>query len=122
MDDVDEESEFIKVRKRNWARLIAKVWKDDPEWCPRCGSKLEVLSAFVARLLASQSSPAQDDVIEKILRCRHEWAPPWQRERQPRGPPKQLEFFQDEGSQVPTWNPEDENQGEASRGAGVGTP
>ena len=102
VDDVDEESEFIKVRKRNWARLIAKVWKDDPEWCPRCGSKLEVLSAI--------SSPAQDDVIEKILRCRHEWAPPWQRERQPRGPPKQLEFFQDEGSQVPTWNPEDENQ------------
>ena len=102
MDDVDEESEFIKVRKRNWARLIAKVWKDDPEWCPRCGSKLEVHSAFVARLLASH--------------------PPWQRERQPRGPPKQLEFFQDEGSQVPTWNPEGENQGEASRGAGVGTP
>ena len=33
----------------------------------------EVLSAFVARQLASQSSPAQDDVIERILRCRGEW-------------------------------------------------
>jgi hypothetical protein len=62
---VDEESEFVRVRKRNWARLISKVWKDDPEICPECGSKLEVLSAI--------SSPAQDDVIERILRCRGEW-------------------------------------------------
>jgi hypothetical protein len=61
------------MRKRNWARLISKVWKDDPEICPDCGAKLEVLSAFVARPLASQSSPAQDDVIERILRCRGEW-------------------------------------------------
>jgi len=65
VDEEDEESEFVKVRKRNWARLIAKVWKEDPEICPECGSKLEVLSAI--------SSPAQDDVIEKILRCRGEW-------------------------------------------------
>ena len=73
VDEEDEESEFVRVRKRNWARLIARVWKDDPEICPECGSKLEVLSAFVARQLASQSSPAQDDVIERILRCRGEW-------------------------------------------------
>ena len=32
-----------------------------------------MLSAFVAHPLASQSSPAQDDVIEKILCCRGEW-------------------------------------------------
>ena len=67
-----EESEFVKLRKRNWARLIARVWKDDPEVCPDCGSKLEVLSAFVARLLASQSSPAQDDVIENGSALRYE--------------------------------------------------
>ena len=70
--------------------------------CPDCGAKLEVLSAL--------SSPAQDDIIEKILRCRGEWRPPWERERQPCGPPKQLEIFPEQGSQVPTWNPEDENQ------------
>ena len=110
VEEEDEESEFIKLRKRNWARLIAKVWKDDPEVCPQCGAKLELLSAFVARPLASQSSPAQDGVIEKILRCRGEWRPPWEPERPPRGPPKQLEFFREQGSQVPTWNPEDENQ------------
>ena len=98
VEEKDEESEFVKVRKRNWARLIARVWKDDPEVCPECGSKLEVLSAI--------SSPAQDDVIERILRCRGEWCPPWERER----PPKQLEMFSEQGSGVPIWNPEDENQ------------
>ena len=73
VDEEDEESAFVRVRKRHWARLSAKVWKENPEICPQCGSKLEVLSAFVARQLASQSSPAQDDVIERILRCRGEW-------------------------------------------------
>ena len=135
VDEEDEESEFVKVRKRNWARLIAKVWKEDPEICPECGSKLEVLSAI--------SSPAQDDVIEKILRCRGEWPcglravalrlrdqpssattlravpalsgrsaarelashPPWERERPPRGPPKQLEMFSEQGRGVPICNP-----------------
>ena len=110
VDEEDKESEFLKVRKHNWARFIAKVWKDDPEVYPGCGSKLEVLAAFVARPLASQSSPAQDEVIEKIRRCRGEWSPPWEHERSSRGPPKQLEIFPDDASEVPTWNPEDENQ------------
>ena len=26
VDEDDEETEFVRVRKRNWARLIAKVW------------------------------------------------------------------------------------------------
>ncbi len=97
----DPDSEFVRVRKRSWARLIQKVWLDDPEACPRCGSHMVVLAAI--------SSPEQDDVIERILKSRGEWRPPWERERQPRGPPKQLDLFE-EDSQVPTWNPEDENQ------------
>ena len=76
VDEEDEAREFVRVRKRNWARLIQKVWKDDREICPECGSNLEVLAAFVARPFASQSSSAEDDVIEKILRCRREWSPP----------------------------------------------
>ena len=77
-----------------------EVWLDDPALCPKCGKKMIVLAAI--------SSPAQDDVIERILKKRREWDPPWQRERQARGPPKQTELFQD--SQVPVWSPEDENQ------------
>jgi ribosomal protein S27E len=75
----EEESGFVKMRRRNWARLIMKVWMEDPEKCPRCGEKMKVLAAI--------SSPAQDGVIEKILRARGEWDPPWLRHRPARGPP-----------------------------------
>jgi len=102
VEEAEEESHFVRVRKRNWARLIRRVWMDDPELCPQCGSKLELLSAI--------SSPAQDDVIKKILKCRGEWRPPWEHERPPRGPPKQLQIFPDDGGQVPIWNPADDNQ------------
>ena len=74
-----EESEFVKVRRRNWARLIKKVWLDDPTLCPRCGKEMKVIAAIC--------SPGQDDVIEKILRARGEWDPPWKRRRPARGPP-----------------------------------
>ncbi len=105
----DEESEFVRVKKRNWARLIARVWKEDPELCPSCGSRMVVLAAI--------SSPAQDDVIERILKSRNQWNPPWLRHRPARGPPRELELFDDfEESQVPSWNPEDENQDTAGDG------
>ncbi len=97
----EEDSNFVKVRRRNWARLIAKVWLSDPEACPECGGHMRVLAAI--------SSPAQDDVIERILRCRNQWQPPWERQRLPRGPPRQLELFQDDPG-VSVWDPEDENQ------------
>ncbi len=74
-----EESEFVKVRKRNWAKLIAKIWMENPELCPRCRSPMVVLSAI--------ASPAQDEVIEKILKHLHLWDPPWSRQRSARGPP-----------------------------------
>ena len=75
----ETEDEFTRKRRRNWARLIARTWLDDPEICPRCGTTMEVLAAI--------SSPAQEDVIEKILRSRGEWDPPWKRPRKIRGPP-----------------------------------
>ena len=47
------------------------------------------------RVIAALTSPHQDAIIERILRARGEWAPPWERERRARGPPphpRQLEF------------------------------
>ena len=44
------------------------------------------------RVLSAISSPAQDDVIEKILKARGEWDPPWLRQRASptaRAPPQQ---------------------------------
>ena len=58
---------FVRLRRRSWARLIRKVWLDDPELCPRGKKPMKVLAAI--------SSPAQDDVIERILRARGEWPP-----------------------------------------------
>jgi hypothetical protein len=72
-----EESGFVKVRRRNWARLIMKVWLDDPEICPKCGERMKVLAAI--------SSPSQDGVIERILRARGEWNPPGSARSRPGG-------------------------------------
>ncbi len=44
------------------------------------------------RVIYAISSPAQDDVIEKILKSVGKWDPPWQRAGKIRGPPRQLEF------------------------------
>ncbi len=77
---VESEGEFLKVRRRNWARLIHRTWHEDPSLCPSCGNAMKIVSAI--------SSPAQDDVIEKVLRARGEWAPPWLKTRPARGPPQ----------------------------------
>jgi hypothetical protein len=89
---------FLEVQ---YDQTIRKVWLVDPEDCPRCGSHMVVLAAI--------SSPEQDAVIERILKSRNEWHPPWLRRRPARGPPTHAELFAEE-CQVPTWNPEDENQ------------
>lgn len=103
----DEDSEFVKLRRKNWARLIAKVYVENPALCGGCGQEMKVISAL--------TSPHQDDVIERILRHRGQWDPPWKRDRKIRGPPRQLEILtqtaedfsqvlpeaQDEFSQVP---------------------
>ena len=51
----EEESQFVKVRRKNWARLIAKVWLEDPSLCASCGKEVKVVSAL--------SSPHQDDIL-----------------------------------------------------------
>ncbi|MFQ5655290.1 MAG: transposase, partial [Planctomycetota bacterium] len=75
----DEDSEFVRLRRRSWAQLIRKVWLDDPELCERCGARMRIISAL--------SSPARDDVIRKILESRGEWDPPWLKDGRRRGPP-----------------------------------
>jgi hypothetical protein len=91
---IDEgESGFVRVRRRNWARLIARTYLEDPEVCARCGKRMRVLSAI--------SSPAQDAVIERILKSRGEWDPPWGRPAAARGPPRPLEAAE------PAWEPAD---------------
>ena len=75
----EEESEFVKLRRRTWARLISRVYLDDPSLCRSCQKPMQIISAL--------TSPHQDEAIEKILRHRGQWHPPWQIERKARGPP-----------------------------------
>ena len=51
------------------------------------------------KIISALNSPHQDDGIERILRARGEWNPPWQRAEKIRGPPRQLEFEEAEFSQ-----------------------
>jgi hypothetical protein len=53
----DEHEEFRKQRRRSWARLIKKIYLDDPLTCPKCSGRLRIIS-FIENPL----------VIEKILR------------------------------------------------------
>ncbi len=98
----EEESEFVKLRLRNWARLIAKVYLENPALCGSCGKEMKIISAL--------TSPHQDDVIERILRARDEWDPPWRRERRARGPPKQREIFTAEDYEFSQVAPESEEE------------
>ena len=56
----EQDDEFQRKRRRNWARLIAKVYMEDPQVCRTCGKPMRIIAAI--------TSPGQDDVIERILR------------------------------------------------------
>jgi hypothetical protein len=99
----DEDSDFVRTRRKNWARLISKVYLEDPELCPKCGERMKVVAAI--------SSPAQDDVIEKILRSLGLWNPPWKRPPRARGPPRQAQLLDESSfSQLPVIEEEDLSQ------------
>jgi hypothetical protein len=55
----DEDSEFLRNRKRGWAKLISKIWKDDPGVCRNCGKRMKIIAVI---------GPDQHDVIERFLR------------------------------------------------------
>jgi len=46
-----------KEFRKNWARLIKKIYNVDPLVCPQCHGRMRIISAI-----------EQADVIEKILK------------------------------------------------------
>ena len=52
-----------------------------------------------------ETSPREDHTIERILKSRGAWEPPWKRQRRARGPPKELELVPDE----PQFAPQDDD-------------
>ena len=63
-----------KEHKRNWARLIQKIYEIDPLCCPACSGKMKVISII-----------EPPDVIKKILRYLGLW------DRKARPPPKNVD-------------------------------
>jgi len=58
----EEGSEFVKLRRKSWARLISRVYLEDPSLLRSCRKPM--------RIIAALTSPHQDEAIEKILRHR----------------------------------------------------
>jgi hypothetical protein len=52
-----ESDESSKERRKNWARLIQKIYEVDPLTCPKCSAKMKVISVI-----------EDQDVIKKILK------------------------------------------------------
>jgi hypothetical protein len=66
-----ESDESSKERRKNWARLIQKIYEVDPLTCPKCSAKMKVISVI-----------EDQDVIKKILKHLGLW------EVKPRPPPR----------------------------------
>jgi len=60
-----------KEYRRNWARLIQKIYELDPLTCPKCASQMRVISLI-----------EDEEIIEKILKHLGLW------DRKARPPPK----------------------------------
>ena len=52
-----ESDESSKEHRKNWARLIQKIYDVDPLICPKCSGKMKVISVI-----------EDQDVIKKILK------------------------------------------------------
>jgi len=66
-----ESDESSRERRKNWARLIQKIYEVDPLTCPKCSGKMKVISVI-----------EDQDVIKKILKHLGLW------EVKPRPPPR----------------------------------
>ena len=73
---------FAFQRRRNWARVLKKIYEVDPLTCPRCGSQMEII-AFIEEWT----------VIRKILQHLGLWDRPQRSPPPPRLFPHKLEAF-----------------------------
>jgi hypothetical protein len=66
-----ESDGLSKERRKNWARLIQKIYEVDPLTCPKCSGKMKVISVI-----------EDEQVMKKILKHLGLW------EVKPRPPPR----------------------------------
>ena len=73
---VPENDDSSKERRKNWARLIQKIYEVDPLTCPKCSGEMKVISVI-----------EDEEVIKKILKHLGLWdvkaRPPPRKEKPP---------------------------------------
>ena len=74
-----EPEENSKEYRKNWARLIQKIYEVDPLTCPKCSGRMKVISVI-----------DDEEVIKKILKYLGLWElnPPYFWRAKARPPPK----------------------------------
>ncbi len=65
------------LARQAWAKLIAKIWKQDPSVCERCGSQMRVI-AFIQ----------EPETVQKILQHVGLWRDPAPSTTAARAPPE----------------------------------
>jgi len=76
--DLEEPTPFERRRRIRWAKLIRRVWLEDPLLCPNCGGEMHIIS-FITEL----------SVIDRILR-HLKWRPGESLVTSSRSPPELL--------------------------------
>ena len=72
MPSILESEGSSKEYRKNWARLIQKIYEVDPLTCPKCSGEMKVISVI-----------EDEDVMKKILKHLGLW------DRKARPPPKE---------------------------------
>ena len=86
-----EPDESSKELRKNWARLIQKIYEIDPLACPKCSGAMKVISVI-----------EDEEIIKKILKHLELWDRKARPPPKPTGPPKVPEYSIDYSiSQLP---------------------
>jgi hypothetical protein len=73
-----------KEYRKNWARLIQKIYETDPLCCPKCSGKMKIISVI-----------DDEDVIKRVLKHLDLWEIKQRPPPKATGPPKTPEYSVD---------------------------
>ncbi len=51
----DEEPDWVKTRRRSWARLLRRIYELDPFVCPRCQGEMKIIAVITEPSVVSRT-------------------------------------------------------------------